>query len=78
MVDASWLKAAAVSEPERVVAVAGLDPRERAWAWDRGVRTVVGGEEPFGTLVLAVMAADLRVRHYFERAGKHRAQIAAH
>jgi hypothetical protein len=48
--------------PERVVLITRNDPRLLARAWDAGIRCVVFDTDPPRTMVLAVMAAALRVR----------------
>ena len=50
-----------VSNPERVVLITRKDPRLLAQAWEAGIVSVVSGEDPIGTVMLAIMAASLRV-----------------
>ncbi|MGO9255401.1 MAG: hypothetical protein ACLQU1_03740 [Bryobacteraceae bacterium] len=50
-----------VSNPERVVLITRRDPRLLAQAWEAGIVSVVSGEDPIGTVMLAIMAASLRV-----------------
>jgi len=47
--------------PERVVLISRKDPQLLADAWDAGIVSVVSEEDPPGTLLLAIMAAALRV-----------------
>jgi hypothetical protein len=47
--------------PERIVLITRNEPRHLALAWDAGIRSVVFNEDPLGTAVLAIMAAELRV-----------------
>lgn len=51
-----------LAHPERVVLITRNDPRLLARAWDAGIRSVVFDSDPPRTMVLAVMAAALRVR----------------
>lgn len=52
---------ARICHPERVVLVADQDPQHLSRAWDAGIVSVVSRTEPPNTVVLAVMAAALRV-----------------
>jgi len=47
--------------PERVVLISHHDPQLFAQAWDAGIVSVVSQEDPLNTVLLAVMAAALRV-----------------
>jgi len=47
--------------PERVVLVTRKDPQLLAEAWDAGIVSVVSAEDPLSTVLLAIMAAALRV-----------------
>jgi hypothetical protein len=47
--------------PERVVLITRNDPQHLSKAWNAGVRSVVFNQDPLGTAVLAIMAAELRV-----------------
>ena len=47
--------------PERVVLVTRKDPQLLAEAWDAGIVSVVSVEDPPSTVLLAIMAAALRV-----------------
>ena len=50
-----------VLHPERVVLITRTDPLRLARAWDAGIVSVVSEEDPPGTVLLAIMAAALRV-----------------
>jgi hypothetical protein len=50
-----------VSNPERVVLITRRDPRLLAQAWEAGIVSVVSEEDPLSTVMLAIMAASLRV-----------------
>lgn len=47
--------------PERVVLITRKDPQLMAQAWDAGIVSVVSDEDPINTVLLAIMAAALRV-----------------
>ena len=47
--------------PERVVFVTHKDPQHLSAAWDAGVVSVVSVDDPPNTVLLAIMAAALRV-----------------
>ncbi len=46
--------------PERIVLITRNDPQHLSRAWNAGVRSVVFSQDPLGTAVLAIMAAELR------------------
>jgi hypothetical protein len=50
-----------LSNPERIVLITRRDPQLLAQAWDAGVVTVLSQDDPISTVLLAVMAAALRV-----------------
>lgn len=50
-----------LQHPERVVLITHNDPQHLSQAWNAGIRSVVFNEDPLGTAVLAIMAAELRV-----------------
>jgi len=50
-----------LSYPERVVLITRKDPRLLAQAWEAGIVSVVSDEDPLSTVMLAIMAASLRV-----------------
>jgi hypothetical protein len=50
-----------LSNPERVVLITRKDPQSLAEAWDAGIVSVVSHEDPTNTVLLAIMAAALRV-----------------
>jgi len=50
-----------VSNPERVVLITRKDPRLLEQAWEAGIVSVVSDEDPLSTVMLAIMAASLRV-----------------
>ena len=53
-----------LSNPERVVLITRNEPQAPqflAQAWDAGIVSVVSAEDPLSTVLLAIMAAALRV-----------------
>ena len=50
-----------VPNPERVVLITRKEPLLLAQAWDAGIVSVVSDEDPVNTVLLAIMAAALRV-----------------
>jgi hypothetical protein len=52
-----------LSNPERVVLIAHKEPEpsQLAQAWEAGIVSVVSEEDPLNTVLLAIMAAALRV-----------------
>ena len=50
-----------LSHPERIVLITRRDPQLLAQAWDAGLVSVVSQQDPMSTVLLAVMAAALRV-----------------
>jgi hypothetical protein len=50
-----------LTNPERVVLITRKDPESMADAWDAGIVSVVSHEDPTNTVLLAIMAAALRV-----------------
>ncbi|MGA3260921.1 MAG: hypothetical protein ABSE35_18720 [Bryobacteraceae bacterium] len=47
--------------PERIVLITRQDPQLLAQAWDAGLVSVLSQEDPMSTVLLAIMAAALRV-----------------
>jgi len=47
--------------PERVVLITGKEPETLAHAWDAGIVSLVSASDPPSTVLLAIMAAALRV-----------------
>jgi hypothetical protein len=47
--------------PERVVLITRKDPQTMAEAWEAGIVSVVSDADPISTVLLAIMAAALRV-----------------
>jgi hypothetical protein len=47
--------------PERVVLIARKDPQHLSQAWEAGIVSVVSDADPPSTVLLAIMAAALRV-----------------
>lgn len=47
--------------PERVVLITGKDPERLSHAWDAGIVSLVSACDPPSTVLLAIMAAALRV-----------------
>jgi hypothetical protein len=50
-----------LANPERIVLIVHKDPQLLAQAWDAGIVSVVSEEDPINTVLLAIMAAGLRV-----------------
>lgn len=50
-----------LSNPERIVLISRPDPLLLAQAWDAGIVSVVSPEDSISTVLLAIMAAALRV-----------------
>ena len=50
-----------LANPERVVLITRKDPQTLAEAWDAGIVSVVSDADPISTVLLAIMAAALRV-----------------
>src|SRR3954447_13448863 len=50
-----------LANPERVVLITRKDPQTLAEAWDAGIVSVVSEADPLNTVLLAIMAAALRV-----------------
>jgi DNA-binding NarL/FixJ family response regulator len=47
--------------PERVVLISRQDPQVLAQVWEAGIVSIVSQEDPISTVLLAIMAAALRV-----------------
>jgi hypothetical protein len=50
-----------LENPERVVLITRKEPQALAQAWDAGIVSVVSEDDPISTVLLAIMAAALRV-----------------
>jgi hypothetical protein len=50
-----------LANPERVVLITRKDPQILAEAWEAGIVSVVSDTDPLSTVLLAIMAAALRV-----------------
>jgi hypothetical protein len=50
-----------LSNPERVVLIGPQEPQVLAQAWDAGIVSVVSQGDPIDTVLMAIMAAALRV-----------------
>src|SRR3954471_6039968 len=50
-----------LTNPERVVLITRKDPQALAEAWEAGIVSVVSTTDPLNTVLLAIMAAALRV-----------------
>jgi hypothetical protein len=50
-----------LSNPERVVLIGPQDPQVLAEAWDAGIVSIVSQGDPIDTVLMAIMAAGLRV-----------------
>ena len=50
-----------LSNPERIVLITHRDAQLMAEAWDAGIISIVSEQDPISTVLLAIMAAALRV-----------------
>jgi len=50
-----------LSNPERIVLITHRDSQQMAEAWDAGIVSVVSAQDPMSTVLLAILAAGLRV-----------------
>jgi hypothetical protein len=50
-----------LSSPERMVLVTHKDPEHLAEAWEAGIVSIVSENDPMNTVMLAIMAAGLRI-----------------
>ena len=50
-----------LANPERIVLITHRDSQQMAEAWDAGIVSVVSAQDPISTVLLAIMAAGLRV-----------------
>jgi hypothetical protein len=50
-----------LSNPERIVVICQPDPQLLAQAWEAGIVSVLSKDDSVGTILLAIMAAGLRV-----------------
>ncbi len=50
-----------LANPERIVLIVHKDPQLLAQAWEAGIVSVVSEADPINTVLLAIMAAGLRV-----------------
>src|SRR5450631_707233 len=59
------------SNPERIVLITHRDAQLMAEAWEAGIVSVVSEQDPISTVLLAIMAAGLRVDkpHVFSSSG---------
>lgn len=53
-----------LSNPERIVLIARKNPRVLAEAWEAGIVSVISADDPISTVLLAIMAAALRVANF--------------
>jgi hypothetical protein len=53
-----------LSNPERIVLIARKNPRALAKAWEAGIVSVISPDDPISTVLLAIMAAALRVVNF--------------
>jgi hypothetical protein len=58
-----------LSNPERVVLITRKNPQLLAQAWEAGIVSVVSEEDPISTVLLAIMAAALRVAKSHDAGG---------
>jgi hypothetical protein len=62
-----------LSNPERVVLITRhdlQDPQFLAEAWEAGIVSIVSEQDPLSTVLLAIMAAALRIEKYHSSAGR--------
>jgi len=50
-----------LSHPERIVLITRKNPQALAHAWEAGIVSVISADDPINTVLLAIMAAGLRV-----------------
>ena len=50
-----------LANPERIVLIAHRDSQQMAEAWEAGIVSMVSAQDPISTVLLAIMAAGLRV-----------------
>ena len=50
-----------LANPERIVLITHRDSQHMAEAWEAGIVSVVSAQDPMSTVLLAIMAAGLRV-----------------
>lgn len=50
-----------LANPEHIVLIARKDPQLLAQAWEAGIVSVISADDPINTVLLAIMAAALRV-----------------
>ena len=60
-----------VENPERVVLITRQEPELLAQAWEAGIVSVISSDDPLATVLLAIMAASLRI------AKRHEAPVAS-
>jgi hypothetical protein len=53
-----------LSNPERIVLIARKNPQVLAQAWEAGIVSVISADDPISTVLLAIMAAALRVANF--------------
>lgn len=53
-----------LSNPERIVLIAHKNPQVLAQAWEAGIVSVISADDPISTVLLAIMAAALRVANF--------------
>ena len=53
-----------LSNPERIVLIGRKNPRVLAEAWEAGIVSVISADDPINTVLLAIMAAALRVANF--------------
>ncbi len=58
-----------LAHPERIVLISRQDPQLLAQAWDAGIVSVASVEDPLPTVLLAIMAASLRIAKGHELSG---------
>jgi hypothetical protein len=58
-----------LAHPERVVLISHQDPQRLAQAWDAGIVSVASVGDSLPTVLLAIMAASLRVAKNYESYG---------
>jgi len=60
----------ALPDPETVVLITQKDPKNLSKAWDAGIVSVVSDNDSQSTVLLAIMAAALRVKKTYAAAAK--------
>jgi hypothetical protein len=58
-----------LANPERIVLITHRDSQQMAEAWEAGIVSIVSAQDPMSTVLLAIMAAGLRVEKPYSPSG---------